>query len=80
MPHAEHTVTVERPIEDVFGYLADGSNNPRWRSGVISIERASAEGGAGATYRQKLRGPGAPSTATTGSPFTSRRTSSSSRS
>jgi len=58
MPHAENAVTVDRPIEDVFAYLADGTNNPRWRKGVLSIERTSAQGGAGATYRQKLRGPG----------------------
>jgi uncharacterized membrane protein len=58
MPHAENTVTVERPIDDVFAYLADGTNNPRWRSGVLSIERTSAQDGVGATYRQKLRGPG----------------------
>ena len=58
MPHAENTITVDRPIEEVFGYLADGANNPRWRSGVISIERTSAGDGVGATYRQKLRGPG----------------------
>ncbi len=58
MPHAENTITIERPIEDVFAYLADGTNNLRWRPGVLSIERTSAEAGAGATYRQKLRGPG----------------------
>src|SRR5919107_1312437 len=57
MPHAENTVTVDRPIDDVFAYLADGANNPRWRSGVVSIERTSTVDGAGATYRQKLRGP-----------------------
>jgi uncharacterized protein YndB with AHSA1/START domain len=58
MPHAECTTTVERPIEDVFAYLADGTNNPRWRTGVLSIERTSDDDAAGATYRQKLRGPG----------------------
>lgn len=58
MPHAENTVTVDRPIQDVFAYLADGANNPRWRSGVLSIDRTSAVDGVGATYRQKLRGPG----------------------
>jgi uncharacterized protein YndB with AHSA1/START domain len=59
MPHAENTVTVDRPIEDVFAYLADGTNNPRWRPGVLSIELASGGGGGtGTTYRQKLRGPG----------------------
>jgi uncharacterized membrane protein len=58
MPHAENTITIGRPIEAVFAYLADGTNNPRWRSGVLSIERASGLDGVGATYRQKLRGPG----------------------
>ncbi|OLE30849.1 MAG: hypothetical protein AUG44_00210 [Actinobacteria bacterium 13_1_20CM_3_71_11] len=58
MPHAENTVTIERPIGDVFAYLADGTNNPHWRAGVLSIERTSAGDGAGATYRQVLSGPG----------------------
>ena len=58
MPHAENTVTIDRPIEDVFAYLADGTNNPHWRSGVVSIERASGDDGLGTTYRQVLTGPG----------------------
>jgi uncharacterized protein YndB with AHSA1/START domain len=58
MPHAENSITIDRPIEDVFAYLADGTNNPRWRPGVLSIEPASGSGGTGTTYRQKLRGPG----------------------
>jgi uncharacterized protein YndB with AHSA1/START domain len=58
MPNAESTITIERPIGDVFAYLADGTNNPSWRAGVISIERTSPDAGVGATYRQKLRGPG----------------------
>jgi len=58
MPHAENTVTIERPIGDVFAYLADGTNNPHWRAGVLSIERTSADDGADATYRQVLSGPG----------------------
>jgi uncharacterized membrane protein len=58
MPHAENTVIVERPIEVVFAYVADGTNNARWRSGVVSIEPAPGGAGVGARYRQKLRGPG----------------------
>jgi uncharacterized protein YndB with AHSA1/START domain len=58
MPHAENTITIDRPIEAVFAYLADGTNNPRWRSGVLSMEHVSGGDGVGATYRQKLRGPG----------------------
>lgn len=58
MPHEEHTVTVDRPIDQVFAYLADEENDPAWRPGVVEIRRVSPEGGEGATIRQVLRGPG----------------------
>lgn len=58
MPHAENSVVIERPINDVFEYLADGANNLYWRSGVREIERVTAETGRGAVYRQVLAGPG----------------------
>ncbi len=58
MPHAEHTVTIDRPIAQVFEYVADGSNNPRWRAGVLEINRTSPANELGAEYRQVLAGPG----------------------
>src|SRR5258707_8586430 len=58
MPYAEHTVTVNRPAREVFDYLADGTHNREWRTGVLEIERTSAADGEGATYRQILTGPG----------------------
>jgi uncharacterized protein YndB with AHSA1/START domain len=58
MPNAEHTVTIDRPANDVFDYLADGTHNREWRAGVLEIARTSAAGGEGATYRQVLAGPG----------------------
>jgi len=58
MPHAEHTITVARPPQAVFDYLADGTHNRDWRTGVLEIERTSAAEGEGATYRQILAGPG----------------------
>jgi uncharacterized protein YndB with AHSA1/START domain len=58
MTHAEHTVTVNRPAREVFDYLADGTHNREWRSGVIEIERTSAADGEGTIYRQVLAGPG----------------------
>jgi uncharacterized protein YndB with AHSA1/START domain len=58
MAHADNRVTIDRPIEEVFAFLADGTNNPRWRSGVLEITRTSAIDGLGSTYRQILRGPG----------------------
>jgi uncharacterized protein YndB with AHSA1/START domain len=58
MAHAESAVTIDRPIQQVFDYIADGTNNPDWRAGVLEIERTSADEGVGATYRQVLQGPG----------------------
>lgn len=57
MVHAQNTVSVHRPAEAVFAYLADGTNNRRWRDGVLEIERVLGDGGVGTTYRQVLRGP-----------------------
>jgi uncharacterized protein YndB with AHSA1/START domain len=57
MPTAEHTVTIDAPIDQVFAYLADGTNNPHWRPGVQLIERTSPADGPSATYRQVLSGP-----------------------
>ena len=58
MPHAEHTITISRPQHEVFDYLADGTHNREWRTGVLEIGRTSAASGEGATYRQILAGPG----------------------
>lgn len=58
MPSAEHTVTIHRPAATVFNYLADGTHNQQWRTGVLEISRTSASDGSGATYRQVLSGPG----------------------
>jgi uncharacterized membrane protein len=56
MPEAEHTITVERPIEEVFAFLANAENDPRWRSGVLDIARVGGDG-VGARYRQGVKGP-----------------------
>jgi hypothetical protein len=58
MPHAEHTVTINRSAGDVFDYLADGTHNRDWRNGVLEIEKTTAASGAGAGYTQVLAGPG----------------------
>lgn len=57
MIRAERSVTVERAIDEVFAYLADGRNNVRWRDGVLEIEPATEATGEGVTYRQVLKGP-----------------------
>ena len=57
MAHAVQTVTVNRPIADVFAYLADGTKDASWRPEVISINHVEGTG-VGATYAQTMKGPG----------------------
>jgi uncharacterized protein YndB with AHSA1/START domain len=56
MPTANHSVTIQRPIEAVFAFVADGDQCPKWRSGVLDIKRISGEG-VGTKYVQGVRGP-----------------------
>ncbi len=56
MPSAKHAVTIARPIEDVFSFIADGEQCPKWRSGVLDIKRISGEG-VGTRYAQGVSGP-----------------------
>jgi uncharacterized membrane protein len=59
MAQAESSITVNRPVDEVYAFLLDGTNNPRWRPGVISIERKLGSPAArGAAYTQQLKGPG----------------------
>ena len=56
MPSAEHQVTIARPPAEVFAFIADGLNAPRWRSHVLDIALISGSG-ASAVYKQGVRGP-----------------------
>jgi uncharacterized membrane protein len=57
MPSAARTVTINRPLPDVFAFFADAENDPKWRPAVKSIKR-NGPLGVGARYEQKVRGPG----------------------
>ncbi|MDH4335511.1 MAG: SRPBCC family protein [Chloroflexota bacterium] len=57
MPSAQHSVTIKRPIDEVFAFVADGGNARQWRPGVVDIQHASGIG-VGAVYRQGVKGPG----------------------
>jgi uncharacterized membrane protein len=56
MPSARRTITIKRPVADVFSYVANGMNAPKWRPGVLDIELVSGDG-VGAVYRQGVGGP-----------------------
>ena len=57
MPAATRSITIRRPVDAVFAFVADGTNGPKWRSGVLDVELLSGRG-AGARYRQGVKGPG----------------------
>jgi uncharacterized protein YndB with AHSA1/START domain len=59
MAHASATVVVDKPIAEVFAYLADGKNEPAWRPGVTDVSHDPETGtGVGATFKQTMKGPG----------------------
>jgi uncharacterized membrane protein len=57
MPAAERTITIDRPVADVFAFIADGTTATQWRAGVLDIALVSGSA-VGAVYRQGVRGPG----------------------
>ncbi len=57
MPSARHSVTIARPVDQVFAFVADGENAMRWRPGVLDVRHVSGSG-VGAAYRQGVKGPG----------------------
>jgi uncharacterized protein YndB with AHSA1/START domain len=51
--HFENTLTIRRSPEQVFKYLADFENVPRWNYAIVETRKTSeAPVGVGATYRQ----------------------------
>lgn len=59
MAHAEGNITIDRPVNVVFDFLANGLNNPSWRSSVADIQVVPGKPlGVGAVFKQGLKGPG----------------------
>lgn len=54
--HTTSSVAIERPAADVFGYIADFANNPKWQRGMQSATWTSDPPIAvGSTYDQVAR-------------------------
>ena len=59
MPHADYSVVIDRPVSEVYRYVADGITAPTWRTSCVDIKLVSgAPGQVGARYEQGLKGPG----------------------
>jgi uncharacterized protein YndB with AHSA1/START domain len=55
----EATVVIDRPIEDVFAFLADGENDPKFSPRVLEIEKATdGPPGVGTVYASTVRDAG----------------------
>ena len=55
----QNTVTIQRPAEEVFAFLADFENIPRWNYAIEETKKASAGPvGVGTRYRQTRSVPG----------------------
>lgn len=59
MTKIDHTLVINRPVEDVFAYHDDPDNMPKWETAILVYEQTS-EGpiGVGTTFREvrKLMG------------------------
>jgi uncharacterized protein YndB with AHSA1/START domain len=53
--HVNLTVTIARPIEQVFAFVSDPLQFPHWNSAVVAVERTS-----GSTYAMQRRLPTGP--------------------
>jgi uncharacterized protein YndB with AHSA1/START domain len=57
--HFKTAVSIERPIEEVFDYVSDARNFPRWNSAVQSVNPTSGQVEPGSTYLMERELPGA---------------------
>ncbi len=57
MPGAAKSIVINRPIEDVWAFVTDGSNATAWRSGVLDVSKVSGSG-VGEIWKQGVKGPG----------------------
>lgn len=57
MPSARRTITVNRPIDEVFRFFSTPANDPKWRPHVKEI-RADGEPAEGVQVHQVIAGPG----------------------
>jgi uncharacterized membrane protein len=53
MPEFENTIRIERPVDEVFAFLSDFENIPKWNYYVLEVRQLSENPiGVGTTYHQ----------------------------
>lgn len=51
----ERTVTTDKPVGEVFAYLADFTTTTEWDPGTVRTTRTSGDGGVGTVYHNVSR-------------------------
>ena len=52
----KHSVTIDKPSEEVFDFVADFTNNPSWQGGMVACEWTSESSlTVGSTYKQQAK-------------------------
>jgi uncharacterized protein YndB with AHSA1/START domain len=55
----EGTTVIDRPIEEVFNFLADGTNDPKFSARVLEIKKTTdGPTGVGTTYASTVKDAG----------------------
>lgn len=56
--HVQLEIQIARPVSEVFDFLADGTNLPRWMPEFAEVEQSSSgPAGLGTTYRYRFARP-----------------------
>lgn len=58
MPAAQRSIHINRPVDEVWAFVTNGSNASKWRSGVLDVAKVSGQG-VGEVWKQGVKGPGA---------------------
>ncbi len=51
MKTIQETVIVNRPVQEVFSFMSNGENGPRFELELVESKRLSGDGGVGTMYR-----------------------------
>ena len=51
MAHVEKSISVQKPLDEVWRYLTDFTNTEEWDPPTVSTTRLSGDGGVGTVYR-----------------------------
>ena len=69
----EATVVIDRPIEEVFAFLADGANDPKFSPRVLEItKKTDGPPGLGTVYASTVKDAGMKTSASSSSPSSRR--------